>query len=664
VTIELPLVALGILGLSAALAVMVARSDRLSLWLGTGGALVASALGLTAAVGSLALDERSSWRIAWPIPVGELHLGMDPLSAFFLLCVFAVSGLAAIYGVGYLRAYVGHRRLAPAVVGFNLLVAAMVLVVLARDGIVLIVAWEFMSISSYFLVTFEHDRPDVRRAGMTYLVASHVSLLVLFVLFALLGRSDGSYDFDVLSRGNAAHAGIANVAFLLALLGFGLKAGIWPLHLWLPDAHPAAPSHVSALMSGVMIKMGIYGLLRTLLFLGPPPAWWGGLLIAIGAVSGVLGVLQALAQHDLKRLLAYHSVENIGIIALGMGIGLLGQSHGLSTVAFLGYAGALLHTLNHGLFKGLLFQGAGSVLQGTGTTDVGLLGGLHRRMPTTSLAFLVGAAAICGLPPLNGFVSEWLILVGALRGGASLPPGWALSSLSAVLALALIGGLAAACFVKAYGVVFLGTPRAVAPPRAHDPAPTMRLAMILTAVVCLLIGVWPIGAVWLVAPVARFVSPGAVDATDALGGLVGVTTIALVVLAGSGLLALRRAGLLRRRPMAQAPTWGCAYAAPTARMQYTAASFAQPVLEPFEPLLFSRVDAEPPQGYFPTSARREEHVGDMAGERILLPAYRRAVQALGRVRALQQGRIQVYLGYILITLIVLLVWQLGGTPGR
>ncbi len=662
--LDLAGVALAILVLSALISAVLARADRLCLRVGTIGSLAASALGVVGALRALLSREHSSLRLAWPLPVGELHVGVDPLSSFFLLCIFLVTGLAALYGAGYLPAYIGKRRLAPAVAFFNLLVAAMIAVVLARDGILLILAWEIMSISSFFLVTFEHDRADVRRAGFTYLVASHLGVLFLFVLFALLDRAAGSYDFDVLSRGAAAAAGVANLAFLLALVGFGTKAGFWPVHLWLPDAHPAAPSHVSALMSGVMIKMGVYGLLRTLPFLGPPPAWWGVVLVAIGAISGVLGVLQALAQHDLKRLLAYHSVENIGIIAIGIGIGILGQSHGQPAITFLGYAGALLHVLNHGLFKSLLFQGAGSILHGTGSTDLDALGGLQRRMPTTSLTFLVGAAAICGLPPLNGFVSEWLIYVGAFRGGASLPAGWALSSVIAVLALALIGGLAAACFVKAYGVVFLGQPRTDAPSHAHESGVSMRIAMILTSVLCLAIGVWPSGAVRMVAPATGLGDFVERDAGSAAGALPAITSVALVIIACAGLLALLRALLLRRRVVARAATWGCGYAAPTARMQYTAASFAQPVLEPFAPVIYSQTQAEGPQGYFPSTAYYAEHVGDMAGERILLPASRRLMRILARVRVLQQGRIQLYLAYVLITLIVLLVWQLGGRGGR
>ncbi|HWC65019.1 MAG TPA: proton-conducting transporter membrane subunit, partial [Thermoanaerobaculia bacterium] len=391
------LASLGILCASAVAALAAIRSDRAALALGIGGAALSCAVGAAASIRALLAGEKSAIRLAWPLPVGEAHVGLDALSAFFLLCVFVVSGLAAVYGGGYLRASAGGRRLAPALFFFDLLVASMGLVAVARDGVLFLVAWEVMSIASFFLVTFDDERPEVRRAGMTYLIASQVGVVFLFVLFALLARS-GSYDFDRLG-------GVGAAPFLLALAGFGTKAGFWPAHVWLPDAHPAAPSPVSAVMSGVMIKMGIYGLLRTLTFLGPPPPGWGAALVVVGVVSGLAGVLHALGQHDLKRLLAYHSVENIGIIALGIGIGLLGRSRGNATVALLGFAGALLHVLNHGLFKGLLFEGAGSVLHGAGTREIDSLGGLQRRMPVTALTFLAGSIAICGLPPLNGFVS-------------------------------------------------------------------------------------------------------------------------------------------------------------------------------------------------------------------------------------------------------------------
>ncbi len=654
---------LGLLGVSALVSALLGRADRAARIAGTAGTLLACGLGVPASLLALLRGERSALRFPWSLPVGELHFGLDPLSAFFLVCIFTVAGLAAAYGAQYLQGYVGRRRLAPALTFFPLLVGAMAGVVLARDGILLIVAWEIMSVASFFLVTYEHDRADVRRAGILYLMASQLGAVCLLALFVLLGRGAGSFDFDRLGAA-AAVPGLANAAFLIALAGFGTKAGFWPLHVWLPDAHPAAPTHVSALMSGVMIKMGIYGLLRTLGFLGTPPAWWGAVLVAVGGVSGVVGVLQALAQHDLKRLLAYHSVENIGIIALGIGLGLLGVSHGHPGIAFLGYGGALLHVLNHGLFKGLLFQGAGSIQHGTGTRDLESLGGLYRRMPTTGLLFLVGSIAICGLPPLNGFVSEWLIYVGAFRGGAALPPGWSVFAIVVVLSLALIGGLAAACFVKAFGVVFLGEARSDAPSRAHECGGLMRLTMIASALLCLGIGLWPAGALRLVAPAVADLARLPAGSLPEAGPLTAITRAALLLAGGVAVLALARVALLRGRSVTRAATWGCGYEAPGPRMQYTAASFARPLLEPFAGALSAQLEREGPEGCFPSSARYQRHVGDMAGERFLIPAYHRILHLFSRVRGLQHGRLQLYLAYILVTLVALLVWQLSEFGGR
>jgi hydrogenase-4 component B len=669
----LVLASVALLGAAAFAALLAGRSDRTALLLATAGSVIACTAGAAAATAALLRGDRGSITAAWALPVGQVHVALDPLSSFFLLCVFVVSGLAAVYGGGYFAADIGKRRLAPVLFFFNLLVASMAALVIARDGILFLIAWEVMSLASYFLVTHENEREEVRRAGMTYLVASQLGVVFLFVLFAILGRGGSTYDFDALAGAAAPAAGLATACFWLALAGFGTKAGFWPVHIWLPDAHPAAPSPVSALMSGVMIKMGIYGLLRTLTFLGPPPAWWGGVLIAIGIVSGLAGVLHALAQHDLKRLLAYHSVENIGIIALGIGVGLLGQSHHNPPIAFLGYAGALLHVANHGLFKGLLFQAAGSVLHATGTRDIDSLGGLSRRMPATAAAFLLGSAAICGLPPLNGFVSEWLIYVGAFRASSGwfvgpqgsppvpgLPHIWAVAALAVIPALALIGGLAAACFVKAFGVVFLGEPRTDSARTAHETGIMMRTPMLLGSLLCVAIGIWPAAAIRLVASAAIELGRLASVPEGIVGPLAAITRVAVVLLALVALLALLSRALLRGRPVARAATWGCGYPAPTPRMQYTAASFAEPVLEPFGGAVPRRVHEVRPDGYFPEKARYEEHAGDMAGERFLVPATRRAVKALSRLKVIQQGRLQLYLVYIAVTLVVLLVWQLAG----
>jgi hydrogenase-4 component B len=659
VTLTLVVASLTLLLGSALAASLAGRRDRLALAIGSTGGLAGCASGVVAAGVQLADGGEAAATAPWRLPLGSVAIGLDALSAFFLICVFVVAALAATYGAGYLRAYLGRRRLAPAVAWFNVLVAAMVGLIVARDAVLFLVAWEVMTIASFFLVTFEDERETVRRAGLTYLIASQLGAVALLVLFGLLWHRAGDFTFAAMAAAGAPPPGLAAGCFVLALVGFGTKVGFWPLHVWLPDAHPAAPSHVSALMSGVMIKMGIYGLLRILGLLGTPPVWWGALVVGVGVVSGVAGVLYALAQHDLKRLLAYHSVENIGIVALGIGVGLLGRSYGDPAVSFLGFAGALLHVLNHGLFKGLLFQGAGSVIHATGLRDLDALGGLGRRMPVTAWTFMVGAAAISGLPPLNGFVSEWLILVGAFRGAAGLAGSAAIAAAVVLPALALIGGLAVACFVKVFGVVFLGVARSEAAARAHESGPAMRVAMVLGAGSCVLLGLAPAWAVGLVAPVAEQIGGRAAAPDIAVGALPSMTLVAALLAGAIAVLVVARMALLRGRPVRVVPTWACGYPRVTPRMQYTAASFAEPVLAPFGSVLHRTVHAELPSGYFPAGARYDEHVADMAGERLLVPAVRRVVGMLGSVRVLQQGRLQLYLAYVLVTLLVLLVWQVG-----
>ncbi|MDO8432314.1 MAG: proton-conducting transporter membrane subunit [Candidatus Binatus sp.] len=658
------LLSVGALCASALMSAIVSRRDRAALWIGSIGSIAGCVGGIVASLVALARGQEESIKASWSIPIGGFHVGIDWLSSFFLICIFVVSGLAAVYGVGYLQGYLGKRRLAPAVAFFNLLVAAMVVIVIARDGVLFLMAWEVMSVTSFFLVTFDDEREDVRRAGMTYLMASQLGVVFLFVLFALFARHAGSFDLNAFAISHAPSARLANICFVLAVVGFGTKAGFWPFHIWLPDAHPAAPSHVSALMSGVMIKMGIYGLLRVLMLLGPPPGWWGVLMLAVGGISGMAGVLHALAQHDLKRLLAYHSVENIGIIALGIGIGLLGQSYDQPTMAILGYSGALLHVLNHGLFKGLLFQAAGSILHGAGTRNIESLGGLYRRMPITGSAFLVGSVAISGLPPLNGFVSEWMIYVGAFRGAGNLPVAGTALAVTTVAVIALIGGLAAACFVKAFGIIFLGEARSREASEAHEASASMQLSMVIGATLCFAIGVFPAWAFRLVGPVASSLSRTALSTAPILGQFDAITRVMIVLLLLIGMLALLRGVLLKARDVRFGETWSCGYTGVTTRMQYTASSFAEPVLAPFSTLLHRQVHLEGPTGYFPEYARYEEHFSDIAGERFIVPLTHRFVAFLEKLRVIQHGRLQLYLAYIFFTLIALLALQFSGLLSR
>jgi hydrogenase-4 component B len=637
---------------------MFGSQRRIALWTATFGCLLACFAGIAASVAALQADAATSLLIGWTLPMGAFHVGLDPVSAFFLLVLFLVSAITSIYAAGYTLAHGEHHGPDYQPGWTNLMNAAMALILLSRDGILFLMAWEVMSIVSFFLVTQEHDREDVRKAGFIYLAASHLGTVFIFLLFAWLYRNTGTLDFDVWMARGAAPVSFSGLAFVLALIGFGTKAGIWPLHIWLPYAHPAAPSPVSAMMSCVMIKMGIYGIVRTLSFLGLPSPWWGAILIALGVISGVLGVLLALAQNDYKRLLAYSSIENIGIITLGLGIGVLGQSQGQHAVAFFGYAGAILHVLNHALFKGLLFQAAGCILLQTGERNVNLLGGLSQRMPVTSALFLFAAIAICGIPPLNGFVSELLIYTGAFRGGALVWPGAAMLSIIGLGALALIGGLALACFVKVHGVAFLGQPRSGAGQGAREVGPLLLAPMTSLALLCAVIGLFPMAALRLVAPVVRAVTRNGVVPSPAVEMAEALTRIELVILGVAAALMLVRLVLLRRRVVTRAPTWGCGYAAPSPRMQYTAGSFAAPALATFRRLLATSELEEPNENPFPVSAAYSVQYRDLAAHRGIFPVARLLQRTARGLRVLQQGRIQLYLMYVFGSLLVVLVWLL------
>jgi hydrogenase-4 component B len=445
-----------------------------------------------------------------------------------------------------------------------------------------------------------------------------------------------------------------NALFFLVLIGFGLKAGMMPLHFWLPGAHANAPSHVSAMLSGVVLKMGIYGLLRMLSLLPEPPAAWGGVILAFGAVSGLLGVVFAIGQHDLKRLLAYHSVENIGIILMGLGLAMLGRSTGRPEWVVLGLAGCLLHVWNHGLFKSLLFLCAGSVVHSAHTREIDRLGGLAKTMPWTAAMFLIGAVAICGLPPLNGFVSELIIYLGLFGTVITSGAGGSAAVLAAPV-LAMIGALAVACFVKAYGAVFLGSPRTHASMQTHESPITMRGPMVLLAACCALIGLAPmlvspildaVIASWIPESRLAFMSISALAPLAAVSAmsvlLVGLVVVMMIILA------------LRSRTVSRVGTWDCGYARPTRRMQYSASSFAQMIVALFRWLLHPRLHQPSVQGPFPAPTGMHSHVDDAVLDRLLVPASQGVERWFGWFHRFQQGLTQHYVLYILITVILML----------
>lgn len=644
------------------LASLATRNQGIAARLGSGGVTLGSLIGLIPAFRVLWSGTAESIQYAWNVPYGSFAVGIDPLSAFFLLPVLGISALAAIYGTEYLRSSYGKYSVGGHWFFYSLLAAGMAMVLVARNAVLFLIAWELMSIASFFLVTFEHHKESVQDAGWTYIVATYLGTAFLLAFFVILGQGAGSLDFDrIAAFGIPASAG---ALFLLAVVGFGTKAGFLPLHVWLPDAHPAAPSHVSALMSGVMIKTGIYGLVRALTFLGPPSLWWGYVLVAIGLTSGIIGVLFALAQHDLKRLLAYHSVENIGIIALGLGVGVIGVSAGSPALIVLGIAGGLLHVLNHAVFKSLLFLGAGSVFHATGTREIDVLGGLLKKMPWTGTTFLIASAAICGLPPLNGFVSEFLIYLGALRG-VSINDSAAVGPVFAVIGgLAFIGGLAAACFAKAFGIIFLGEPRSKSVEQAHESGWAMRGPMIVLAGLCVLIGLFAPLALRLVAPVIEQLAPLAPNVvrselTAAFGPLSTIAQWACVLLAGIGALALLRQKLLSGREVGKGPTWDCGYAEPSPRMQYSASSFAQPLTEFFRRVLGTRYRISLPSGPFPRKSAFHTATPDLFREKIFAPVFQGILRGLSRLRWMQHGRVQLYMLYIAVALVALLIWSWG-----
>jgi hydrogenase-4 component B len=656
-------------------ALLLGRARGASHAVGAAGAAAASLLGLVVTIVLLVRGQPVELSLPWNTAVGaSFSVAMDALSGFFLLAIYSLCGLCAVFGHGYLGHALETRGVGAHWLFYCGLAASMALVVLARNAVLFLVAWEVMSLSSWLLVTFEHDREEVRSAGITYLVATQIGTAFLLVMFLLLGvgaagspvpAGPAAPDLDFagfLSPGRSA--GMAGAIFLLALVGFGTKAGIVPLHVWLPEAHPAAPSHVSAVMSGVMIKTGIYGILRMLTFMGPPPAWWGWTILLAGCVSGIVGVLFALAQHDIKRLLAYHSVENIGIICAGIGIGLLGVSYQAPLVAVLGFSGGILHVLNHALFKGMLFLGAGAASEAAGTREIDRLGGLLRRMPVTGGSFLLGSVAISGLPPLNGFVSEFLVIVGAFTAITLPLASGAAAGAVALGSLAVVSGLAIACFTKAFGIVFLGEPRTAAASRATERKLSMIVPLLVLAAACAGIGI----AGWLVVPAIGPLAAGmaGLPAGTAPGLLAAVRgSLLRAMLAAGGLaavaaaLTLLRVALQRRRTAASALTWDCGYSRPSPRMQYTSSSFAQPLVGMFRGLLATRTHAPDLGSPFPAAASFSTHTADTFSTRLFQPGLRGAASLFTRMRWLQHGRLQLYVLYIAAALLILLAWRLG-----
>ncbi|MEX0752653.1 MAG: hydrogenase 4 subunit B [Xanthobacteraceae bacterium] len=591
------------------------------------------------------------------------HFRLDALAAFFLAVVNLGAAAASLFALGYGRHERAPMRVLPFYPAF---LAGMNLVVLADDAFTFLVAWEFMSLTSWALVMAHHQERDNMHAGYVYLVMASAGTLSLLLAFGLLAGPDGGYAFADI-RGHHPTEMFAALVLGLTLVGAGSKAGLVPLHVWLPLAHPAAPSHVSALMSGVMTKVAVYGFVRIVFdLLGPPDWWWSMIVLSIGGVTAVMGVLYALMQHDLKRLLAYHTVENIGIIFIGLGLALAFSAFGMVAAAALALTAGLLHVFNHSVFKSLLFFGAGAVLTATGERDMEKLGGLIHRMPQTAFAFLVGCVAISALPPLNGFVSEWLTFQAILLSPQL--PSWGLTLLIPTVGalLALSAALAAACFVKAFGVTFLGRPRTPAAENSRETDSFSLAAMFFFAALCLVAGVLPSVFIDALAPVTQSLVGARMPAQSASEWL-SIVPIAesrssyngllvFLFMMASGVLAAFAIHRLASDKLRRAPPWDCGYPDPSTMTQYSADSFAQPIRRVFGSVVFrarEHVDMPPPLEVRPARLHVELH--DLIWDVLYAPIAQGVGFAADRLNHLQFLTIRQFLSLVFSALVLLLL---------
>jgi len=635
---------------------------------------------LATVAGFLTMVRGAAFASVLPLGLPDLpfHLRLDPLAGFFLVLIGLLTLCVSVYSIGYVRGFLGQRPIARLLVFYCLFVAGMIMVVLSDDALVFLVSWELMAASSYFLVVFEDEHMENRRAGFLYMVVAHVGAIAILLSFGVMaGRAGGGngffdgYTFDAMRRAEFS-SGWATTAFLLAFFGFAAKAGVIPLHVWLPEAHPVAPSNISALMSGIMLKTAIYGMVRvTFDLIGDFPWWWGLFVLVFGLLTAVLGVLQALMQQDLKRLLAYSSVENVGIVLIGLGLSIVFGAFGLPMLAALALVAALYHALNHAMFKGLLFMGAGAVLHATHQRNMDAMGGLIHVMPWTSFFFLVGCMSISALPPLNGFVSEWLTFQAFLLTPALETPVLKLVIPLGAALLALTSALAAAVFVKAFGITFLGHWRAPQSLKnVHETNRPMRAGMGLAALSCLGLGLLPSFVIgWLDVIPEQLLDTGIAGSAAGFGWM-WLTPVAaerasysapivflviLLVCAVAYLLLHARPGAMHRSDI-----WDCGFRKLTPRMQYNGGSFAMPIRRilgfPFDIRERVKTDSSAAGRFFPLRLSYTLRIRDRFWGWIYRPVVDASFWCSRQVGRLQRGRIQVYLIYSFVTILLLLAF--------
>ena len=654
--------------LAGAIVALIAPSDRIARGATAIGAASGSVAGLVTALAVLATGDRFELVRPDMIAVaGGVAIQLDSLGALFLALVCSVGLFAAVYGFTYTADYDGRRSLRFFGLMFNAFLLGMSLVPCAANVFTFLFAWELMAVASYFLVMTEHESSDARAAGLWYAAMTHFGFVLLLPMFLIMAPAPGATAFvDLRAGASALPPAARSTVFALALAAFGSKAGVVPLHVWLPRAHPAAPSHVSALMSGVMIKLGVYGLLRvTADFLGTGPAWWGGLVLAVGSLSALGGVLYALTENDLKRLLAYSSVENVGVIFLGIGAALVLQSYGLPALAMVGFGAALLHTVNHACFKTLLFLAAGNVLRGARTRNMEQMGGLIKGMPVTAMAFLIGSAAAAALPPLNGFASEWMVFQALLSGAQIAKPEVAIGSPLAVGVLALTSGLAAATFVKAFGISFLAMPRSDAAAAAREPHWSAWTALGAFAAATVVLGLFAPSAIAAMYRIVESVTATPRNVTGGGGiwllsahGVAAVSPLLIAVLVASVAFVAFASIRARGFDVRVADTWGCGRIRQTARMEYTSSAFAEPLRRIFSELYrptedFS-VSVHPEARLIIRSITYTTRIVPWIEKALYEPVTRGARAIAASVRRLQAGSVHLYLLYIAAALMAAL----------
>ncbi|HLG04128.1 MAG TPA: proton-conducting transporter membrane subunit [Bacteroidia bacterium] len=579
----------------------------------------------------------------------DVPLRIDALSAWFMLIINLTCLNGALYGIGYMKTYKNQKgNFSLHWILFVLFQTSMLWVCMLQHGLAFLIAWEIMSVTSLLLIIFEHQRHDTLKAGVNYLVQMHIAVVFLSVAFIWVYISEGSFDFNSIALFFEHHK--AGWLFLFFFIGFGIKAGFIPLHTWLPHAHPAAPSHISGVMSGVIVKMGIYGVFRIVMYLSTDLLKIGEVILILSVLTAFYGILNAAVHRDFKRMLAFCTIENIGIIGMGIGLGMIGKGIGNNFIMFLGFAGAVLHTLNHSLYKSLLFFSAGNVLQQTQTRDMEQLGGLIKKMPSTAFLFLAGALAICGLPPLNGFVSEFLIYAGLIEGIKTNNVQFSSMMILCMSGLAIVGSISLLTFTKAFGTIFLGSPRTGLQHHPKEVSVIMRLPLYIILTIMLLIGIFPSIILIPVTSVATIFNPSASYGDLISGPLQTLTIIGRVSLLMSGLAFLIfyiRRNIAAQKPSAVSPTWGCGYAAPTVKMQYTGKSFSKSLAK-----LFSFITTEKKKYHeieslsvFPETRKYSSHYAEFFETHIIDKANNRIIAFFNYFTFIHKGKIQMYVLY-------------------